>query len=127
MKLRIRGNSIRLRLDRTEIARLGSEGRVEDRLSFGPGPELVYALEHRTQDAALAAAFDGVRVTVFISPDAAERLLKTEDVGIECDQPIDGDNNLRLLVEKDFACLTHRTGEDDSNAFDNPMAHCERE
>ncbi|MGH8167708.1 MAG: DUF7009 family protein [Woeseiaceae bacterium] len=35
-------------------------------------------------------------------------------------QPLDGDE-LSILVEKDFACLAPREGEDDSDKFPNPL------
>ncbi len=45
MKLRIRGNSVRLRLTRGEVEDFDREGRVEDAAQFGPGARLAYALE----------------------------------------------------------------------------------
>ena len=36
------------------------------------------------------------------------------------DQDVGGDEPLRILVEKDFACLVEREGEDDSDAFPHP-------
>ncbi|MBL9108770.1 MAG: hypothetical protein JNM74_05850, partial [Myxococcales bacterium] len=44
MKLRTRGRSIRLRLTRTEVARLAAGERVEERVPFGPGTALVYGI-----------------------------------------------------------------------------------
>jgi hypothetical protein len=32
--------------------------------------------------------------------------------------------SLQILVEKDFACLTPRKGEDDGDAFPNPNETC---
>ena len=122
MKLRIRGNSIRLRIDRGEVDRL-AEGRIEDSISFGGEARLAYTLEVRPQQAPLAATFDGGQIRVFLSSVEAERLRGTEDVSVENEQPIDG-GVLRLLVEKDFACLTPRFGEDDSHAYINPKGQC---
>jgi hypothetical protein len=36
MKLRLKGNSIRVRLDRHDIERLIDEGYVDDAVQFGP-------------------------------------------------------------------------------------------
>ena len=45
MKLRLKGNSIRVRLDRRDIERLIDEGRVDDAVRFGPGLAFSYAVE----------------------------------------------------------------------------------
>jgi hypothetical protein len=39
-------------------------------------------------------------------------------------QPTASDAELRIVVEKDFACLTAREGEDESDNFANPNATC---
>ena len=47
MKLRIKGNSLRLRVSRSEFTRFLSQSRIEETIHFGPGPEakLTYGLE----------------------------------------------------------------------------------
>ncbi len=47
MKLRIKGNSVRVRLDRRDLANLLATGRVEDSVTFGPdtGQRFSYAVE----------------------------------------------------------------------------------
>ena len=45
MKLRLKGNSIRVRLDRRDIERLIDKGRVDDAVRFGPGLAFSYAVE----------------------------------------------------------------------------------
>jgi hypothetical protein len=47
MKIRIQGNSMRIRVGRSELARFLHEGRIEDMIHFTPAPEarLTYALE----------------------------------------------------------------------------------
>src|SRR5208337_4503485 len=45
MKLRIHGNSLRLRLNRTEVAELAQSGRVENALEFGQRSKLIYSVE----------------------------------------------------------------------------------
>ena len=44
MKLRIRGNSARLRLTKTEVKHLAEKGLVEEKTDFGNGQTLVYAI-----------------------------------------------------------------------------------
>ena len=119
MKLRIRGNSLRLRLDKTEMAQLASAGTVMDTVRFGPDAVLQYSLSVRAQAAPLAAAFDGGHVRVFISQIEAAQLIETDAVGVNGEQDASSEL-LRLLVEKDFSCLQVRPYEDDAHAFPNP-------
>jgi hypothetical protein len=120
MKLRIRGNTLRLRLTRAEIDRLAQEGHVADSISFGPG-SLTYAIQV-AEEPALRAAYQGSLIEVVVPRSMAQRWLTTEAVGVEGAQPVDGGETLRILVEKDFACLKPRSGEDDSDAFPHPAA-----
>lgn len=119
MKLRIRGNSLRLRLDRDEVARLAETGRVEDAVAFGPERRLVYAMV--TGDA-LSARFGDGEITVTAPVQTVRTWAATEQVGIEGEQTLPEGGALRLLIEKDFACLQIRPGEDDARAFPNPSA-----
>lgn len=123
MKLRIRGNTLRFRLTQGEVDALAASGRVEDGVTFGPGARLVYALATSARAAAPEARLEGARVEVTLPEAAVRAWASTEQVGIEADQAIEGGGSLRLLVEKDFACLKPRTGEDDEDAFPNPAAH----
>jgi hypothetical protein len=123
MKLRILGNTLRLRLDRREIDRLGAGEKVQDTISFGPRSDLMYTIAVCRQEPPLIARFDGHSIDILIRVDQADILANTETVGLEADQFIAGETSLRILVEKDFSCLTARDGEDNSGAYDNPKAH----
>jgi hypothetical protein len=125
MKLRIRGNSLRLRLTRTEVDALANDGRVEDAIAFAPGESnrLVYAIVAREANG-VSAEWTGRAMTVTLPSSLARDWATSERVGIEHEQPIGDAGTLRILVEKDFACLTPRKGEDDENAFPNPNASC---
>lgn len=119
MKLRIRGDSLRLRLTKSEVALLIQGGVVEDSVSFGAGARLTYAIAH---GAALGATLSGARIEVSVPADAARAWAASEAVSLEGTQPGDDGRTLRILVEKDYACLTERPHEDDSDALPNPRA-----
>ena len=116
MKLRIRGNSIRLRLTKSEVDSFSTGGRVEETVDFGDGTaKFGYALE--AVDARdLSAEFAGGTIRVLVPRDRAQGWVNSEQVGIESDE----DSPLRILIEKDFACLQVRPGEPDDDAFPNP-------
>lgn len=121
MKLRIRGNSVRMRLTRAEVAALGEAGRAEDCVGFSPIEELRYGVAV-TADGALRVEFGGDRLTVHVPKVLVERWLQPSEVSIEGRQPIGGAAELKILVEKDFACLAPRGDEDDADLFENPAA-----
>lgn len=123
MKLRIRGNSVRLRLSRSEVEAFARDGRVEDSARFGPGASLSYALE-RSSGGAVSARLEGVGVVVSIPGEMAATWCESEQVGIEGEHPCGEGESLKILVEKDFTCLKTRSGEDESDAFPNPHDHC---
>jgi hypothetical protein len=123
MKLRLRGNSLRLRLTQREVNDLVAVGSVEEKTAFGPQALLAYAIAVG-EGPSVSASFEAgaIRVTV---PLAEARSWATSDrVGIEAEQATAGGEPLRLLIEKDFACLKPRTGEDDRDAFPNPNPTC---
>jgi hypothetical protein len=115
MKMRLRGNSIRLRLTRSEVARLLETGRVEERVEFGAGAALTYAIESREGADAAFATLEPHRVTVVVPSGVARRFAESEDVGFHGSQ-----GALKLLVEKDWQCLAPR--EEDADAFPHPGA-----
>ena len=119
MKLRIRGNSVRIRLSQTELEQLAETGIAEDRVRFSPGAELAYRVKV-TPDGDVRAELGASGVTVTLSKGSLERWLAPAEVSIRAEQPIDGRETLTILIEKDFACLVPREGEDDSDLFPNP-------
>jgi hypothetical protein len=121
MKLRIRGNSVRFRLSQTEVDQLGTSGTAEDRAQFGPQSQLTYRVIV-VADGALRATFDRAQVVVEIPRSTFERWLDPQQVSIRGEQPVTGDEGLKILVEKDFACLAPRADEDDADLFPNPAA-----
>ena len=117
MKLRIRGNSIRLRLTRSEVAQFADAGVVEETLDFGPGkPQFKYSLVSSNDAPELSAEFGGGVIRVTVPSDRVRAWADSERVGIE------SANGLRLLIEKDFACMSERDGEDEADAYPNPNA-----
>ncbi len=61
MKLRIRGNSLRLRVTRPELEQLASGRPVIERLTFGAGAQLRYELSVDATAAALEASYNDER------------------------------------------------------------------
>ena len=119
MKIRIKDNSIRLRLTQSEVDLLSKEGKVEKKTHFAPQNTIIYVLE--TADVAeMKASFENGKITVFIPKNDAKTWVNTEQVGMECLSRISEEAHLKILVEKDFTCLVKREGEDDLDAYPHP-------
>jgi hypothetical protein len=120
MKLRIKGNSLRLRISQPEMNSLLREGEIEDTIHFGPAADakLTYALRHADAHEDICLDYQPQRVTISLSTAAATRWARSnEEVGIYGDS-IQG---VALIVEKDFACLDSEDPQD-ADAFPNPKA-----
>ena len=128
MKLRVRGNSVRFRLTRTELDILRDTGRIAERTEFPQSQSLTYALRVDAIGDSLSAAFAAGELSISIPTAMLERWLSPQEVGISNVLPLPGGQSLAVLIEKDFPCLTPRVGEDESDAFDRPDAeavpHC---
>lgn len=123
MKLRIKGNSLRLRVTRPELQRLLAEGRIEETVRFGQQEAacLIYALEHGAQDEALSVRYAAGEVAVALSADAMLQWTETGQVGVYGQISLGAHGSLEIAVEKDFACLDGDDAEN-ADAFPNPRA-----
>jgi len=118
MKLRIRGNSIRVRLERNEVARLGRGERIEQVTEFSPDSHLVSRVES-SPVSHVAATFYAGCMTLLLPAEMVKAWAASDDVSIEAVQKISEDRELSILVEKDFECL-HSQKEENADAFPNP-------
>ncbi len=123
MKLRIRGNSIRLRLRQSEVRRLAVEGAIEETTNFGPSAEqrLEYAIRVAPDGRDVDATLVWGRLLVRIPHMVLHEWASTEQVGIEAVQRFRGAEELRILVEKDFECIEAPAGESQEDAFPRPL------
>lgn len=122
MKLRIRDNSIRLRLERREVEALRNDGRVTAQTGFPGGQSFAYAVESDPAITAPGAYFSDNVVTVRIPEATVLAWASSQQVSIGTEQLLGDGAVLKVLVEKDFACLTPRDGEDESDMFPNPQS-----
>lgn len=118
MKLRMHGNSLRLRLNQAEVAQFSKTGFVEDRTEFAPGVSLAYTLEASSSLSAPQATFQDHWLRVELPDTVAKEWYTTDQVGISGDQPVENGKALSILIEKDFQCVH---GERDPHAYPNPL------
>ncbi len=122
MKLRIRDNSVRLRLTRGEVDTIKSEGLVKARTGFPGGREFRYELESSPASVTPAAFLSDNVLTVRLPETVVLAWATTEQVSIRGEQQLQDGDILSILVEKDFACLAPREGEDESDMYPHPDA-----
>lgn len=120
MKLRIRGNSVRLRLSKGDVARLEETGLIEETIEFGFDSAQKFAYALAAGGDRVRAVFENNRLAVFMPSEQARAWARGAEIGVSAEQPLADDKTLRILVEKDFSCLDERPGEDESDLFANP-------
>lgn len=122
MKLRILDNSIRLRLTRGEVEQVCNDGLVRGRVGFPANRYFDYVLESSPASVKTEAQLLQNVITVRVPQDDVHKWAKSAQVSIESEQMLEDGEQLRILIEKDFACLAPRAGEDESDMFPNPGA-----
>ncbi len=120
MKLRLRGDSIRLRVTRGELARLVAGDTCAERVQVAPGAVFEYRLGVCRDGGSTRARYDAGVLDLWLERVAFDAWAGSErEVAIRARQD-NGRDGLSLLVEKDFPCQTQREGEDDADAFAQP-------
>ena len=118
MKIRIRGNSIRYRLTRSEVEAFCTTGRFEENTNFGD-VLFTYALQAKEGIETLDAKFHDNTITVFLEKNASKDWFETNQIGFSGSIQKTNGTALKLLVEKDFVCMDE-TVEDQSDNYPNP-------
>jgi hypothetical protein len=123
MKLRIKGNSMRFRVSRSEVARLLAADPLVETIQFAPeaGARFTYALQREPSVTIPTVQYTENKVLVLLPADQADAWGGTDQVGIAEDISLGELGALTLLIEKDFACLD-RSDEDNHDTFANPNA-----
>jgi hypothetical protein len=119
VKLRMKGDSLRLRLTRAEVQQLAQTGSVEERVHISAQGVLVYRIRGVPPQAALGATFDNGVIEIQVPEHTAREWCESELVTLDAVQR-HGAVDLRIVVEKDFACLAPRSDEDESDNFRHP-------
>lgn len=122
MKLRVRDNSIRLRLTQTEVELVRTDGLVRGRVPLAGNSNFDYVLESSPATVKPEAHISNNVLTVRVPEAEIQSWCESEEVSISAAQLLDGGDELNILVEKDFACLAPREGEDESDMYPHPMA-----
>lgn len=124
MKLRLRENSIRLRLLKSEIEKLDANGFISEKITFSSSQKFLYSIKISNQSEQISATFNNGELIIEIPFEQAKTWLETDLVGLESEQKINGEKTLKILVEKDFVCLDHPQDVDNKDAYPHPKMKC---
>jgi hypothetical protein len=120
MKMRIKGSSLRLRLTQGEVRDLAEGRAVEERVPFAAQSTLTYRLKRDVEIDEITASYDGHIIEILVPDRAAAQWCGSDEVTLAHSQPVPG-GELRISLEKDFACLAPRADEDESDNFPHPQ------
>lgn len=114
MKLRLRSNTIRLRLLQQEVSSLASGLTIVETL---PTPKPFHFAVVASEVLELTADYDADTLRIQVPAAWAREWATNDEVGRHAVT-----SNLDILIEKDWACTTPRRGEENDGTYPNPTA-----
>lgn len=120
MKIRIKGDSVRFRLSKSEVDFFGQEGYYTHETHFIDSV-FRYGIVARHDITSMQASFKNGEIIVQIPQHWADEWVATQRVGFDSSMPLGDGKELYLLLEKDFQCLDN-TSEDQTDMYPNPLA-----
>ena len=119
MKLRILGNSIRLRLTQTEVQNLAKGQTVDEVTQFAPNSSLEYELMI-TNTPDIQVTFQSGKITIELPKSIGTSWAEGSEISLRKNIQVEEETILTVLIEKDFKCKTERVGENEEDMFPNP-------
>jgi hypothetical protein len=119
MKLRLKENTIRIRLNKDDLNMLQTKAEVISSLQFPNGRSLAYGVV--LIDGVVRLDFENDQLTLAAPRQELENWSTSEKVSFSWSIELEKEKGtLEILLEKDFPCLTTRAGEDESNLYPHP-------
>lgn len=112
MKLRLRANTLRLRLLQHEVARLAEGESIIETL---PTPKPFHFAVVPLAVEEMLASFEDDALRVFVPREWSAGWAASDEVGRQAVS-----NGIDILIEKDWACTTARPGEEGLDTYANP-------
>ena len=101
MKLRIHGDSLRLRLNRSDVEQFRTSGICTESLRFDSNSQLTYTLERSSQLTAMEVRYLQDCIRVLLPLDMAQEWAGSDRISLSLSRA----GGASLLIEKDFQCL----------------------
>jgi len=118
MKIRIKGNSVRFRLTKTEVDTFCKTGLFEEQTDFGE-TLFKYRLKAIPQEELLNISFENNTITLYANEKEVKGWHKSSRISFEYSVKKNKSTAMLLLLEKDFVCMD-ATVEDQSDNYPNP-------
>ena len=123
MKLRLEGNSIRLRVRKSDLANLLKNGTIMETLTFPNQLVFNYQLNADKNATEITALLSNAGIFITLPFSQTQLWIQSNEVGIEATLS----SGLFILIEKDFPCKD-RPWEDTADTFfeltDNDSTKC---
>jgi hypothetical protein len=120
MKIRIKGDSIRYRLSKSDLEKFYKDSFLEEITHF-PANQLTYSLKANDSEG-ISADFQKNEIFIFFPKSELDTWFHTDKVTYQHIQKFEG-KELKILLEKDFMCIDN-VEEDQSDNFPNPNLIC---
>ncbi len=115
MKLRLRGNSVRLRLNQREVEALAAGRVLSEGVLFPAGNSFVYTLEPSSSSTPAASFRDGV-ICIRAPASTLREWAANDSIGLYFDISGVG-SSLKVTIEKDLECANETLEERDPYAY----------
>ncbi|MCC6600802.1 MAG: hypothetical protein IT223_09030 [Crocinitomicaceae bacterium] len=116
MKLRIKGNSLRLRLTKTEVSSLVSGNTIRESTIVSPFFSFSYSI--KTWNMLVTGVhWDENQLVISVPETTTSIWASSDEEGMKDTLDNGTAEPLSVLVEKDFTCLKGSKGESDSDNF----------
>ena len=121
MKLRIKGNSLRLRVTPSDVQQLLRDGVIGEHVQFTANPKdrLTYEVISSLSEPTATVAYQLGNITVSMPELQLKKWAGSDDVGIYTEVALGDGQVLSVAIEKDFACLDLSDAENE-DTFPNP-------
>ena len=121
MKLRFRGNSLRLRVNRREVDTLASGNHIREEVFFPNRARFTYIFEP-SRMAAPEASFEHNTLRVAAPLLQVRDWAQTEVIGLYYNFDAEG-TVLKVAIEKDLECTDSTSEDNDPDAFPRPKGN----
>jgi len=119
MKVRIKGNSIRIRLEQNEVKRLKADGKIEEQVYLGlTKDEFIRYVIQKTSRLDIRAFFRLNEIKIEAPTALIDQWAESEITSLESIQEIKEESYLKIRIEKDLKPLLDR--EEQEDWFPNP-------
>ncbi len=123
MKVRILGNTIRLRVKMHESDTLKEKGLIEEVLEFGPSDSDKLRFQVMSGEEDFSIVQDGLVIRIEVPLALVHSWATTDLVGFEEMITTSKGAQINVLIEKDFACLDGDR-EEEEGSYPNPIESC---